>query len=88
MLAETQWLYLANNNIVGGINIDATGANFGVLGADITGGTFGGGTFNNVTASQVRRLDGVLGFKMSQGNLDILNNNNVSQVTSRDGIIY
>ena len=44
---------LADNNVIGGINIDGNGANYGVFGSDVAGGTFNDTTISGAT------LDGV-----------------------------
>ena len=72
-------VFLANNNTIGGINIDATGANFGVFGSGISGGTF------NDTSISGATLDGV-GITNASGNWNF-SNNNISD-NMRDGIFF
>ena len=74
---ENEVVRLANNNIIGGINIDATGANFGVFGAGVTGGTFNGASISGAT------LDGV-GLQNTFGNFNFAGNNISDNM--RDGV--
>ena len=68
---------LADNNVVGGLNIDGTGANFGIFGQGIEGGEFNGNMISGAT------LDGI-GLQNIRGDFsfsDNMINNNL-----RDGI--
>lgn len=52
-LGGNQVVRLANNNVVSNINIDATGANFGVFGDGIESGTFNGNMIAGATADGI-----------------------------------
>ena len=68
---------LANNNVVGGLNIDATGANFGIRGIGVTDGAINGNMISNAT------LDGI-GLQNISG--DWLFTDNMINNNLRDGI--
>jgi hypothetical protein len=68
---------LANNNVVGNINVDATGANFGIFGDGIEGGSFNGNMIAGAT------LDGI-GLRNITGDWTFTNNMVSSNL--RDGI--
>ena len=68
---------LANNNYVGGLNIDGTGANFGIFGAGVTDGEINGNIISGAT------LDGI-GLQNVSGDWNFANNNINGNL--RDGI--
>lgn len=70
---------LADNNVIGGINIDATGSNFGVFGSGTNGGTFNGATITGAT------LDGV-GIENAAGNFAFTGNTISNNM--RDGVFF
>ena len=72
---------LADDNVIGGINIDATGATYGAFGSGISGGTFNDSTITGAT------LDGV-GLVNVAGNFSFTNNtitNNMQDGVFVDG---
>ena len=69
---------LANNNVIGGINIDATGADFGVSGSGVSGDAF----FNGTTISGAN-LDGIF-LENVAGNFNFDGNSVLDNM--RDGI--
>jgi len=68
---------LADNNIIGGINIDATGSNFGVFGANVSGGTFNGTSVSGAS------IDGV-GIENVRGDWTFTGNTFANNM--RDGV--
>ena len=68
---------LANNNVIGGINIDATGATYGVFGNDVNGFAI------NETSISGAALDGV-NINNASGNLSFTGN--TISVNGQDGV--
>ena len=72
-----QVVRLANNNVIGGITIDAAGANYGVFGAGVEGGTFNGTMISGAAR------DGI-GLQAVTGNWQFANN--MSTGNGQDGV--